>query len=86
MYEYVYYWYDHMSRNIIPTIINSISDSIKNKDYNSFMIYYKSKLNHTYYDLFDEITVFQNDEIVDSISIEKEENFKKITYNEYECG
>ena len=38
-----YYWYDHLQRENIPTIIKAIEDSIKNKDYNSFLFFYSNQ-------------------------------------------
>ena len=84
--EYIYYWYDYLSRDKIPTIIESITKSIKNKDFNSFMFYYNCDLNHKEYFLPNMISVFEGDDLIEHISIENEENFKKITFNEYECG
>lgn len=39
----VYYWYDHLSRDYIPTVINSIEKALENHDYNSFLFYYNDK-------------------------------------------
>lgn len=80
----IYYWYDHLLRNRIPTIINSIKTSIDNHDFESFMVYYNS---------FKELdmlpktaSVFTKEDYVGSIDITIKENFMKINYNEYECG
>lgn len=66
----VYYWYDHLSRDYIPTVINSIEKALENHDYNSFLFYYNNKANGHLYTL-PEIS---------------KEDFEKIVYNEYECG
>jgi hypothetical protein len=68
--NFTYYWYDHLSRGYIPTVINSIEIAIKNHDYNSFLFYYNNKANGHLYTL-PEIS---------------KEDFEKITYSEYECG
>lgn len=38
-----YYWYDHLQRENIPTIIKAIENSIKDKDYNSFLFFYNNQ-------------------------------------------
>lgn len=38
-----YYWYDHLQREVYPTIVWAIERAIKNQDYNSFMFFYNNQ-------------------------------------------
>ena len=86
-YSYNYYWYDHLQRTNIPIIIKAIEESIKAKDFNSFMFFY-NKQKELFITLPSDISVYnqEKEEIVEYLDITIKDNFDKITFNEYECG
>jgi hypothetical protein len=86
-YSYDYYWYDHLQRSNMPTIIKAIEESIKSKDFNSFMFFY-NKQKELFITLPSNISVYdqEQEEIIEHLDVTIKENFDKITFNEYECG
>ena len=38
-YSYDYYWYDHLQRMNMPSIVQAIEESIESKDFSSFMFF-----------------------------------------------
>lgn len=86
-YSYNYYWYDHLQRSNMPTIVRAIKESIKSKDFNSFMFFY-NKQKELFITLPSDISVYNQEkkEIVRYLNITIKDNFDKITFNEYECG
>lgn len=97
--EYIYYWYHH---NEIPLNTQiKIHKAIERKDFDSFIKYYQ-KYNCLgikqgfYHDelgiwvpvcyLPEQIAVFDNDEVVDYVSILEKSNFEKILLDECEWG
>lgn len=86
-YSYNYYWYDHLQRSNIPTIVRAVEESIKSKDFNSFMFFY-NKQKELFITLPSDISVYnqEKEEIVEYLDITIKDNFDKITFNEYECG
>lgn len=98
MTEYIYYWYHHMMPSKERKVIQKALDE---KDYFGFIDLYKKYTIQaieygTYYDEFkcwipmtflpNHIVVWENDEIIEKISILDKENFDKITFSECECG
>lgn len=98
MKNYIYYWNHHM----IPEKERfKIKEAVDKKDYFSFINLYKKysikaiELGQ-YYEEFqswipmtflpDKISVYDNDNFVEFLSILDKENFEKITFQECECG
>lgn len=96
--EYIYYWYHHM----MPIEERKkIEQALDNKNYFDFINLYKKytiesiKLGK-YYEEFqawcpmvylpDYISVWENNELIDHISILDKKNFDAITAHENECG
>lgn len=86
-YSYNYYWYDHLQRSNIPTIVKAIEESIKSKDFNSFMFFY-NKQKELFIALPSDISVYdqEKEEIIKYLDATIKENFDRITFSEYECG
>ena len=98
MKEYIYYWNHHM----MPTTERQeIEKVLNNKDYFSFIELYKKYSIKAieygqYYKEFESwipmtylpssISVWQDNQFIEYISILDRNNFNKITYHESECG
>lgn len=98
MKQYIYYWYHHMMPVEERERIEKI---LQEKDYFAFIDVYKEySIKAIEYGQYDEelhtwipviflpenIIVWDNEEIVDSLNVLDKENFEKITYAECECG
>ena len=96
--EYIYYWYHHMMPDNERAKIASI---FREKNYFEFIKYYKSlnmfglekgKYDEEFETFFpiiyfpNEISVYENGILVDTINILDRNNFNLITDNECECG
>lgn len=98
MKSYNYYWYHHMMSQEEQ---KNIFEAIQNKDYNKFIELYKKysilAIQYgKYYTEFeswipmiylpDTISVFDDNNEIEHISVLDKNNFMKITYTESECG
>lgn len=90
--EVFYQWYDHLIRRTEEgrKIIQDVEQAIETHDFKRFMEL-RSYLNSLYKDwmfLPSEAYVYEDDKYNYSeiIDITIEENFNKITDNQYECG
>ena len=87
-----YQWYDHLIRGTEEgdKIIQDVEKSIETHNFKKFMEL-RSYLNSLYEDMIflpSKAFVYENDkyDYSEVIDITIEENFNKITDNEYECG
>ena len=86
-YSYDYYWYDHLQRSNMPIIIKAVEESIKSKDFNSFMFFY-NKQKELFITLPSNISVYdqEQEETIEHLDVTIKDNFNKISFSEYECG
>lgn len=86
-YSYDYYWYDHLQRMNMPSIVQAIEESIESKDFSSFMFFY-NKQKELFITLPSDIGVYDQEkkEIIKYLDVTIKENFDRITFSEYECG
>lgn len=82
--EFIYYWYDHLTRGSIA--VENIEKSLNNKDWNTFSKYYFDELPHMR-TLPSTIAIFTKKEniLLGHIYI-NENTIKYLTHSEYECG
>ena len=82
--EFVYYWYDHLTRGTVAA--ENIEKSLNNKDWNLFSKYYFDELPHKCA-LPSTIAIFTQKESILLGHVHMNENtMKYLTYSEYECG
>lgn len=85
----LYYWYYHGIPDKMQDIINA---ALEEKNYNDFMFYYellyrKFKGNNGYLTFLPkEAYVFEGDDIIGTLDITQEDNFKKIDGFDSEFG
>lgn len=79
-----YYWYDHLAREKHPEIVEEISSSIANHNWEVFNKYFSQK--NSIVTLPDTLSIFvDNEDFYAQIEL-NELTFNFITYSEYECG
>lgn len=82
--EFVYYWYDHLTRG--SQAVEDIENSLKEHNWHVFSKYYFDEIKHEC-DLPCEIVVFSTNtsDLIGHMRL-NENTFNLITYAEYECG